>query len=91
MANSLIVSLGCLVSAQAMHESLLINVLRWSMITFDTTPIGRILNRFSKDVDTVDQVLPHGLRSWLLIFFLVNVHAVPIALSSSSLLYFILF
>ena len=30
---------------------------------FDTTPTGRILNRFSKDVETVDSSLSSSLRS----------------------------
>lgn len=30
---------------------------------FDTTPTGRILNRFSKDVETVDSSLSGSLRS----------------------------
>lgn len=29
---------------------------------FDTTPLGRIMNRFSKDVDTVDNTLSDALR-----------------------------
>jgi len=32
--------------------------LKWPMELFDTTPLGRILSRYSKDVDTVDSVLP---------------------------------
>lgn len=36
---------------------------------FDTTPVGRIMNRFSKDVDTMDNNLPGNLRmlSWILV------------------------
>lgn len=55
-----------------MQSNLLSNVLRWPMELFDTTPVGRILNRFSKDVDTVDNVLPHVIRSWLMMFFAVK-------------------
>ena len=40
------------------HVNLLRNVLRAPMSFFDTTPLGRLLNRFSKDIDQVDVVLP---------------------------------
>lgn len=52
-----------------MHEILLHFVLRWPMELFDITPLGRILNRFSKDVDVVDNILPQVIRSWMMMFF----------------------
>lgn len=54
-----------------MHQILLHFVLRWPMDLFDTTPLGRVLNRFSKDVDVVDNVLPQVIRSWMMMFFAV--------------------
>ncbi|KAJ3003741.1 hypothetical protein HKX48_001585, partial [Thoreauomyces humboldtii] len=43
--------------SKAVHARSLDNVLRAPMSWFDVTPVGRILNRFSKDIDVVDQRL----------------------------------
>lgn len=71
VALSLIFGLALLHSAKVMHDTLLKSVLRWPMKSFDTTPIGRILNRFSKDVDTLDIYLPHLIK--YVMFFIFEV------------------
>lgn len=45
--------------------------MRWPMELFDITPIGRVVNRFSKDVDTCDTTLPLNLRVAISQFFAV--------------------
>jgi ATP-binding cassette subfamily C (CFTR/MRP) protein 2 len=52
-----------------MHKSMLTNILRAPMSFFDTTPIGRIVNRFSRDIETVDNNLPQIVWQWLTQFF----------------------
>ncbi|ORZ09350.1 hypothetical protein BCR41DRAFT_398792 [Lobosporangium transversale] len=51
--------------AKALHDGLLVRVLRMPMSFFDTTPMGRIVNRFSSDVTTVDSELPAQLPALL--------------------------
>jgi len=61
-------------AANEMHTVLLSAVFRLPMTFFDITPLGRILNRFSKDVDTCDNVLPHVLRMFIAMTFGVSFH-----------------
>lgn len=56
-------------SSRVLHSQMLYNVLRSPMMFFETTPVGRILNRFSRDIETIDNVLPNLVRSWLSTFF----------------------
>ncbi|XP_039751039.1 multidrug resistance-associated protein 1 isoform X3 [Pararge aegeria] len=53
--------LACWRAARKLHEILLDNVLKAPLQFFDVTPLGRILSRFSKDVDVVDTSLPSEL------------------------------
>ncbi len=54
-----------LYSARTLHKAMLDCVIRAPMSFFDTTPVGRILNRFSKDVMSVDMSLPGVLQMYL--------------------------
>ncbi|XP_067679181.1 multidrug resistance-associated protein 1-like [Haliotis asinina] len=72
-------------AASIMHRDLLDNILRQSMTFFDTTPTGRILNRFTRDVDIVDNHLPRITRQWLATLF--NVFSVLIVIAYSTPLF----
>lgn len=50
--------LGLLEAAVVLHKCLLINVLHFPIQFFDINPMGRILSRFSKDIDVLDMALP---------------------------------
>ncbi|XP_078785939.1 ATP-binding cassette sub-family C member 5 isoform X1 [Oryzias latipes] len=49
---------GTLRASSKLHDDLFHKILRCPMKFFDVTPTGRILNRFSKDMDEVDTRLP---------------------------------
>ncbi|KAL6928860.1 hypothetical protein ACO0SA_002190 [Hanseniaspora valbyensis] len=49
----------CIVSAKNLHKHSLHNVLYAPMSFMDVTPVGRILNRFTKDIDALDNQMPY--------------------------------
>ena len=53
---------GTLSASRSLHADMLRQMLHCPMSFYDTTPIGRIVNRFSKDIDIVDNALPAVLR-----------------------------
>lgn len=55
-------------SAKYLHSSMLESVVKSPMSFFDTTPLGRILNRFSKDEHTIDEVLPRNFNMYIRVF-----------------------
>ncbi|XP_058044806.1 ATP-binding cassette sub-family C member 5 isoform X4 [Ahaetulla prasina] len=68
---------GTLRASSRLHDELFRRILRSPMKFFDTTPAGRILNRFSKDMDEVDVRLPFQaemfIQNVILVFFCVGV------------------
>jgi len=65
LGATMVMALGTVNSAAGLHHQMLRRILQAPMHFFDTTPIGRIVNRFAKDVDILDSVLPLFLRFWL--------------------------
>ncbi|KAI9138247.1 P-loop containing nucleoside triphosphate hydrolase protein [Paraphysoderma sedebokerense] len=52
-------------AAKNLHISAITRVLYSPMSFFDTTPLGRIINRFSKDQDSVDNTLAESFRMFM--------------------------
>lgn len=64
-SRELLTNLRGLTASSVLYERLLGAVLYAPMHFFDTTPLGRIINRFSKDIYTVDEEIPKTVRMYL--------------------------
>ncbi|KRX48228.1 Multidrug resistance-associated protein 1, partial [Trichinella murrelli] len=94
-----VVMLLCMVSSSArLHDSLVSSLLRSPISFYERTPIGRILNRISKDIDALDNTLPATMRSWVscvmlvlstLIIITINMRAFGFIIIPLGLLYFV--
>jgi ABC-type multidrug transport system fused ATPase/permease subunit len=80
LSRELILFWGSLHASWKIHESLLNAILRAKFKFFDSTPLGQLMNRFSKDVQSIDQeVSPvavgmiHSLASVITIVILISV------------------
>ncbi|XP_046664349.1 multidrug resistance-associated protein 1-like isoform X2 [Homalodisca vitripennis] len=65
LASAYSLAFATVLASQHLHLSMLTNVLRSPMSFFDTTPTGRIVNRFGKDIEVVDNTLPFSVNSAL--------------------------
>ncbi|GFR66633.1 LOW QUALITY PROTEIN: multidrug resistance-associated protein 1 [Elysia marginata] len=54
-----VASLRMVAASANLHNSMLDRVLKAPMSFFDSTPLGRIVNRFSRDIETLDNQLPN--------------------------------
>src|SRR5688500_9950181 len=73
LAAGIVISYGILRAASVLHSEMLARILCAPASFFDTTPTGRIVNRFSKDVDTCDMTLPQGVRDFIIVFLRVSI------------------
>ena len=58
-------SSNILTTTPPFQHDLLAHVLRLPMSFYDTTPMGRLISRFSRDVEAVDVQLPEAVSSFI--------------------------
>lgn len=80
--SNLLVFLGVLRASSVLHNRMLFHVMRGPMAFFDTTPVGRILNRFTKDIDGLDTAMRFNIRSCLTAFYKVVVTIIIISIQT---------
>jgi ABC-type multidrug transport system fused ATPase/permease subunit len=61
---------GTLKASRKLHSDLIKSILYSPVRFFETTPIGRILNRFSKDIETADNSVLYSITAFIFQFFL---------------------
>ncbi|CAM9672778.1 unnamed protein product, partial [Sphacelaria rigidula] len=58
-------------ASHRIHDRMLARVVRAPVLFFDSNPVGRILNRFTKDTHFMDDMLPMTLFDFIMPFFMV--------------------
>ena len=69
LMNALFLAVASIRASRTLHSQMLKNILRSPLSFFDTTPLGRVLNRFSKDIYVIDEMIPRMLGSFLSTLF----------------------
>uniref|UniRef100_A0A673HYL8 Multidrug resistance-associated protein 1 n=1 Tax=Sinocyclocheilus rhinocerous TaxID=307959 RepID=A0A673HYL8_9TELE len=62
---SVAVSVGGILASRYLHQTMLYNVLRSPMSFFERTPSGNLVNRFAKETDTIDSVIPSIIKMFM--------------------------
>lgn len=69
---STLLSVGGTNASKTLLQGAITRVLRAPMSFFDTTPLGRITNRFSRDIDTMDNNLTDAMRMYFLTLAMIT-------------------
>ncbi|XP_063171075.1 multidrug resistance-associated protein 1-like [Candoia aspera] len=65
LGYSMAVSIGGIFASRRLHLDLLHDVLRCPVSFFERTPSGNLVNRFSKEMDTIDSTLPQIIKMFM--------------------------
>ncbi|XP_063105389.1 ATP-binding cassette sub-family C member 12 isoform X5 [Cavia porcellus] len=89
-----------LMASSSLHDRVFNKILKSPMSFFDTTPTGRLMNRFSKDMDELDVRLPFHAENFLqqvfmvvfiIVIFAVVFPAVLLVLAGVTVVFIMLF
>ncbi|CAD5214570.1 unnamed protein product [Bursaphelenchus okinawaensis] len=87
---SIFLILGGVNSSIRLHGPLLYRILRAPVVFFDVTPLGRILNRFGKEMETVDLRMQGIFRFLMVCILSVASTIIVISISSPIFLLFMI-
>ncbi|KAJ6255815.1 hypothetical protein Dda_9425 [Drechslerella dactyloides] len=76
---SLSLTIGGTEASKVLMQRAMRSVLRAPVAFFDTTPLGRIVNRFSKDVDIMDNNLTDAIRMYFLTLVMFALALAPLS------------
>lgn len=85
--SSVMLAYGTIAAAQYLHQCLLHCILGAPQHFFDTTPKGRVIARFSNDLNTLDFRLPLNIRQTLSTSFRVGFQQKNVSVNLISLRY----
>ncbi|XP_021104693.1 multidrug resistance-associated protein 4 isoform X2 [Heterocephalus glaber] len=71
IARSLLMFYVLVNSSQTLHNKMFESILKAPVLFFDRNPVGRILNRFSKDIGHMDDLLPLTFLDFTQVLLLV--------------------
>ncbi|EGG24262.1 hypothetical protein DFA_06412 [Cavenderia fasciculata] len=72
--------------SKKIHDILFKSIMRCPMWFFDTTPMGRIINRFTRDIDVVDSLIAPSLGQYVGMFMSIVASLVIISIITPFLL-----
>ncbi|KAF9920561.1 hypothetical protein FBU30_009579 [Linnemannia zychae] len=74
-------------ASRTIHDRLITRILRLPMSFFDTTPMGRIVNRFSSDMESIDSQLPEECNDLMAFVTIIGSSLMVIAYSTPTFLF----
>ncbi|WFC97545.1 hypothetical protein MYAM1_000259 [Malassezia yamatoensis] len=77
-------------SARQFHNRLFLAVMRYPLQWFESTPTGRLLNLFSRDISVIDETLPRVIQGFVRSFMVVLSVICIVSYSVPSFLLFVI-